>query len=118
MLDALAEIDAVDLREEAMDEMLPRLLAIGDDVDAGVFLFFQGKQRRVALRFGERVALLRPRRPKHFGFASQNGFGRLPAVDVSSIAPILPFPGRLDHDRVRRNRKIDSVSPVNHGLNF
>ena len=37
-LDLVGEIDALDLLQEAMDEMLPRLLALGDDVDAGVFL--------------------------------------------------------------------------------
>ena len=34
-LDLVREIDAVDEFEEAVHEMLARLLAVGDDVDAG-----------------------------------------------------------------------------------
>ena len=37
-LDAPVEIDALDRFEEAVDEMLARLLAVADDVDAGVLL--------------------------------------------------------------------------------
>src|SRR5262249_30080278 len=38
-LEALAEIDDVDALQEAVDEMLARLLALVDDVDARVLLF-------------------------------------------------------------------------------
>jgi hypothetical protein len=34
----VCEIDAIDLFEKAVDEMLTRLLALGDDVDPGIFL--------------------------------------------------------------------------------
>ena len=40
-LDLVGEVDALDAFEEAVDEMLARLLAVGNDVDAGVFLHFQ-----------------------------------------------------------------------------
>ena len=43
------EIDAVDAFEKAVHEMLPRLLAVADDVDAGVLLELQREQRGVAL---------------------------------------------------------------------
>ena len=36
--DAASEIDALDLLEKPVDEMLPRLLAIGYDVDPRIFL--------------------------------------------------------------------------------
>ena len=35
------EVDALDVLEEAVDEVLARLLAVGDDVQAGVFLLLQ-----------------------------------------------------------------------------
>ena len=47
--DTLGEVDAVHEFEEAVDEMLARLLAIGDDVDAGILLNLDGEKRRVAL---------------------------------------------------------------------
>ena len=40
-LDLVLEVDAVDAFEEAMHEMLTRLLAVADDVEAGVFLDFE-----------------------------------------------------------------------------
>jgi len=36
----VGKVDAFDLLQKAVDEMLARLLAFGDDVDAGVFLQF------------------------------------------------------------------------------
>ncbi len=39
-----------------MDEMLPRLLALGDDIDAGVFLQFYRQHGGVALGAGQFVA--------------------------------------------------------------
>ena len=75
-----------DRLEEAVHEMLPRLLAVADDVDAGVFLRLEPEQRRVALGLGQRVA----RRASMAataccGSASQDGLGRLPAMVVSNI---------------------------------
>ena len=52
-LDLVGEVDAVDEFEKAVHEMLPRLLAVGDDVDAGVLLQLQRQQRRVELAGGE-----------------------------------------------------------------
>ena len=59
------EIDALDLFEEAVHEMLPGLFAVGDDIDPGVFLLLQHQQRCVPLRLDERLALDLPRCPQH-----------------------------------------------------
>ena len=48
-LDLVGEIDAFDIGQKAMHEMLPRLLALGDDVDAGVLLQFYRQHGGVAL---------------------------------------------------------------------
>ena len=77
-LDALREVDAVDAFEEAMDEMLARLLAVGDDVDAGVLLLLQDEQRGVALGLDQRLALLRPGRPQRLGLGQPERFGQAP----------------------------------------
>jgi hypothetical protein len=52
----VGEIDALDLFQKAMNEMLARLLALGDDVDAGILLQLQRQQRGVALGAREFVA--------------------------------------------------------------
>src|SRR5439155_27362927 len=57
-------IDAVDAFQKTVHEMLPRLLAVADDVDAGIFLELQGEQGGVALGFGERLAVEPPRGPQ------------------------------------------------------
>jgi hypothetical protein len=61
---AAGEVDAVDAFEKAVHEMLPRLLAVADDVDAAILLDFEGEQCRVTLAFGERLAVEPPRRPQ------------------------------------------------------
>ena len=85
-LDLVREIDAVDEFEEAVDEMLARLLAVGDDVDAAILLQLEREQRGVALgrrRARRRRAATAP--TAWFGSASQAGFGRLPAMVVSNM---------------------------------
>ena len=57
-----------------MHEMLTRLLAVGDDVDAGILLHLQREQRRVALAFGERLAVEPPRRPQLARLGKPGGF--------------------------------------------
>ncbi len=47
--DPPSEVDAVDLFEKSVDEMLTRLLAVGHDVDARVLLLFQHEQSGIAL---------------------------------------------------------------------
>ncbi|MGY4429082.1 hypothetical protein ACVWWO_001559 [Bradyrhizobium sp. F1.13.1] len=64
----LGEVDALDLLQETVDEMLPGLLALGDDVDPGILLDLDGKHRRIALGADELFALRLPGRPEHVGF--------------------------------------------------
>ena len=63
-LDLVGEIDAFDLFQKTVDEVLPRLLALGDDVDAGIFLQFDRQNRRVALGTGQLLTLGLPGRPQ------------------------------------------------------
>ena len=63
-LDLVGEVDALDVFEKAVHEMLARLLAVGDDVDAGVLLLLQREQRRVGLGGGKLVAREPPLRPE------------------------------------------------------
>ena len=66
-LDLVGEVDALDLLQEAVDEMLPRLLALGDDIDAGVLLQLYRQHGGVALGARKFVALRFPGRPQHIG---------------------------------------------------
>ena len=72
--DALVEVDAVDRLEKAVDEMLARLLAVADDVDAGVLLQFDRDQRGVVLGGGKLFALQAPRRPQFVRLREPGGF--------------------------------------------
>ena len=47
--DLVGEVDAVDEFQKAVNEMLARLLAVGDDVDAGILLQLHREQRGVEL---------------------------------------------------------------------
>src|SRR5437868_1926846 len=60
---ASGEIDAVNTFQKTVHKMLPRLLAVAEDVDAAILLDLQRKERRVALAFGERVGAEAPGRP-------------------------------------------------------
>ncbi len=71
---ALLEIDAVELFEEAVDEMLAALLAVGDDVDAAVLLDLERREHRVAPALGERRAFEAPGRPELQGFGEPGRF--------------------------------------------
>ena len=57
-----------------MDEMLARLLAVADDIDAGVLLHFDGDQRGVVLGGGKLFALQTPRRPQFVRLREPGGF--------------------------------------------
>ncbi len=50
------DVDAVPTPERVVDETLAALLAVGDDVDAKVFLLAQRHHGGVILRFAQRVA--------------------------------------------------------------
>ena len=77
-----------------MDEMHAELLALGDDVDAGVFLFLDPDQRGVALAAVQLRPLQPPGRPQFFRLgkpgrfrqaAGDGGFqhGRNSSVDLA-----------------------------------
>jgi hypothetical protein len=73
-LDAPVEVDAFDRFEKAVHEVLARLLAVADDVDAGILLQLEREQRRVILRLRERVTLEPPRRPQLVRFRKPGRF--------------------------------------------
>ena len=73
-LDLVREIDSVDEFEEAVHEMLTRHFAVTDDVDVGVFLPFDCKQRCVELSCSELLALQPPLRPQLVRLGKPGGF--------------------------------------------
>ena len=73
-LDLVGEVDAVDEFEKAVHEMLARLLAVADDVDAGVLLQLDREQRGVELGRRELVALQPPLRPQLVRLGEPGGF--------------------------------------------
>ena len=79
-LDLVREVDAVDEFQKAVDEMLARLLAVADDVDAGVFLQFDCEQVASSLAAASSSPCRRHCGHSLFGSASHDGFGRLPAT--------------------------------------
>src|SRR5271165_633544 len=60
-------VDAFERAGEAMHEMTARLLAVGDDVDAGSLLFEERDAHGIALRLAQFVAGESPSGPKPFG---------------------------------------------------
>ena len=71
---APGEVDAVDPGEKAVDEVLPRLLAVRDDVDAGRLLKLERDQDRVALAFGQSLGGQAPWRPERLRRGQPRGF--------------------------------------------
>ena len=63
-LDLVGEVDAVDELDEAVHEVLPRLLAVGHDVDAAILLQLEREQGSVALGPFELSAGEPPGRPQ------------------------------------------------------
>ena len=73
-LDLVLEIDALDPLEKSVHEMLARLLAVADDVDAAVFLQLDRENGGVALAAQEIVAGKPPWRPQPVGLGKPGGF--------------------------------------------
>ena len=67
-------IDSFHRFEKSVDEVLARLLAVGDDVDAGVFLLLEDEECGVALALCEVLAGEAPRCPQLVGFGEPRGF--------------------------------------------
>jgi hypothetical protein len=75
-LHLVREVDALDLREKAVHEVLARLLAVADDVDAGVLLHLQPEQGRVGLGAIELGPGGLPLGPERFGLRQPRGLGQ------------------------------------------
>ena len=73
-LDLVRKVDAVDPFQKSMNEMLTRLLAVADDVDAAILLQLHRKDGGVALALGEFCALEPPGRPELLGFGEPGRF--------------------------------------------
>ena len=82
--DAALEVDAFDGFEEAVDEMLTRLLAVGDDVNARIFLQFDASSVASSLPANNCSPWRRHGAQSLFGSASHDGFGKLPANMVGN----------------------------------
>ena len=66
-LHLVGEVDALDAFQEAVHEVLARLLAVADDVDARILLLLDGEQGGIALGRLERRAFEPPGRPQPVG---------------------------------------------------
>ncbi len=75
-LDLVLEVDAFDRLEEAVHEVLPRLLAVAHHVDPGVFLRLDPEQRRVALALGQVLSGELPLRPQLVGLGEPGRLGQ------------------------------------------
>ena len=73
-LHLVLEVDALDLFEEAVHEVLARLLAIAHDVQARVFLRLDPQQGGVGLGLEQRIAFGHPLRPELVGFSQPGRF--------------------------------------------
>lgn len=71
---AVLEINAFQVLDKRRHEMLTRLFAIADDIDAGVLLFLQRQTQRILLAFGQALVLQFPGRPEFFRFCEPGGF--------------------------------------------
>ena len=83
-LDLVGEVDAFDLLQEAVDEMLARLLAFGDDIDAGIFLQLYRQHGGVTLGARELGPCDFQGAHSLLGSASHSGFGSEPAIVVGN----------------------------------
>ena len=70
--------------DEGGDEVLPGLLTVADDVDARVLLFLQGQAQGSCLPSARPSSCSFQGDQSFSGSASQEGLGRLPAVEVGS----------------------------------
>ena len=73
---AASVTNAIDRLEEAMDEMLARLLAVANHFQACVFLQLDPQERGIHLGLEQLIALRLPLRPELVGFGQPGGFGQ------------------------------------------
>lgn len=70
--------------DKRRDKMLARLLAVTDDIDACLLLVVQGQSQGISLPSINSSSCNFQGDQSFSGCASQEGFGRLPAVDVGN----------------------------------
>src|SRR5215471_10584349 len=83
----LREVHAVDVFEEAVHEMAPGLLAVGDAIDAGALLLVQRDAHRVAFRVVEFGTAQPPLRPELFRFREPGWFGEAACDRRADLRP-------------------------------
>ena len=83
----MLEVDAIDLLQETVDEMLARLFTVADDIEAGVFLGLDPQQRGVGLGLQQFGAFGFPLRPEFLGFGQPGRLGQA-ASDRSGEHPL------------------------------
>src|SRR5690606_24196646 len=71
---ALLEIDAVEVFDKRSDEMLARLLAIADDIDARLPLIVESQAQGILLSRSQFLILQFPWRPKFLWLRKPGGF--------------------------------------------
>ena len=74
--DAPGKIDALDMLEKSVNEMLTRLLAVRHDVDSRVLLLLDDEQRGIALGRRELRTGKPPRRPQLVGLGKPGRLGQ------------------------------------------
>ena len=103
------KIDAVEIGKEAVHEMRARLLAVADDVDAGILLELHGEHRRVELALLERLSLEPPSRPEPLLFgepdrlrkaACDRRLEHLGGLDLRERGAIMPEIAPLAKSRI------------------
>ena len=110
-LDLVLEVDALDRLEKAVDEVLPRLLAVAHHVDPGVFLRLDPEQSRIALALGQVVSGELPLRPQLVGLGEP---GRLrQAAGDGGFEHVGGVPGRVTKGAAAPSRDAVSGHPRN-----
>jgi hypothetical protein len=107
-LDLVFEVDAFDALEEAVHEVLSRLLAVTDRREAGVFLRLDPHQRGVELGLLQRGALVRPARPQLVRLGEPAGLGQAASDRGAKHVGLLDAKGSMSAQahatRCRRTR--------------
>jgi hypothetical protein len=87
-----AEVDALQPLQEAVHEVLPRLLAVRDDIDAGGLLVLQGDEHRIALGGDEVGGRHAPGRPELLGLRQPGRLWQAPRDrgEQRAVAPVRP----------------------------
>src|SRR5439155_591404 len=96
--------------EEAVDEVLPALLAVGDDVDARRLLFAERDQHGIALALREGRARQAPRRPEPPRLREPGGLGQTAGDRRQEHGAVLAE-GLASVPSARRSRTMLTITP-------